>query len=229
MLWERLNSEPFLPGGLLRTRSLRLGSAISALFMASLGAEFFLFTLFVQDVRGYDAVSAGLAFLPFALSMTLGNLLAGRLAGPLGVRWMLLLAFVSGGVGLLVLAVAALNGTNFWTGLLPGLVISGAGQGVAFTGMYIAGTADLPQYRQGIGSGLLTTVQHVGGSVALAGYVLLLGVRPGNGRFATAFLISAALAGAAGLMALGFRRGQRASSTVVPDDPLPLGTAWPAL
>jgi EmrB/QacA subfamily drug resistance transporter len=221
VVWELLNAEPFLPGGLLRTRSLRLGSGVAALFMASLGAEFFLFTLFIQDVRDYDPVSAGLAFLPFALSMTAGNLLAGRLAGPLGVRWMLLIAFVAGGAGLAVLAVAALNSASFWTGLLPGLVISGVGQGVAFTGMFIAGTADLPQHRQGIGSGLLTTVQHVGGSVALAGYVLLLGERPGTGEFGSAFLVGAGLAVTAGLIAFGFRPGTRRVRAAVPDDHRP--------
>jgi EmrB/QacA subfamily drug resistance transporter len=221
VVWERLNAEPFLPGELLCTRSLRLGSGIAALFMASLGAEFFLFTLFIQDVRDYDAAAAGLAFLPFALSMIVGNLLAGRVAGPLGVRWMLLLAFVTGGAGLTWLAVAALNGAGFWTGLLPGLVISGVGQGVAFTGVFVAGTADLAQYRQGIGSGLLTTVQHVGGSVALAGYVLLLGERPGAGEFGAAFLVCAGLAVTAGLVALGFRPGTRRMRAAVPDDHLP--------
>ena len=222
VIWERLNAEPFLPGGLLRTRSLRLGAGIAALFMASLGAEFYLFTVFVQDVRQYDAVSAGLAFLPFALSLTAGNLVAGRIARLLGVRWMLLLAFVCGGVGLVVLALAAHHGASFWTGLLPGLVISGAGQGAAFAGMFIGGTADLPGHQQGVGSGLLTTVQHAGGSLALAGYVILLGELPGTGRFAVAFLIGAVLAMVAGLMAFRFSPGAPRVQVAVPGGgPLP--------
>ncbi len=199
--WERLTAEPFLSCDLLRLRSLQLGSAIAALFMASLGAEFFLLTLYLQHVRGYDPVDAGLAFLPLALVMTVGNAAAGRLIGRIGLRWLLAAAFAWGAGGLFLLAWAAASGAGFWTGILPALLIGGLGQGIAFTGMFVAGTSDLPSDQHGTGAALVTTVQHVGGSIAIAGYVLLLGH---SGRYAEAFAVAAVLALTAGALALRF-------------------------
>jgi hypothetical protein len=173
---------------------VQVGVVVAALFMASLGAEFFLVTLYLQDVRGYDPVSAGLAFLPLVLALILGTAAARRFR-------VLAMAFFCGAAGLLVLAIAAATGAGLWTGVLPGLVIAGFGQGAAFTGLFAASTAGLPAHRRELGAGLLTTVQHAGGSIGIAVYVLLIGHADG---FATAFTLAAALSAGAGLLVLAY-------------------------
>ena len=142
LLYDRRSARPLVDRGLRRTRTLVIGCAATALYMASVGNEFFVVTLLLQQDRGYGPLAAGLAFLPLAVMITVGNAVAGRIVGPLGVRRTLTLAFVIDAVGLLLLALQ-INGDGYVLNLLPGLLISGLGHGITYTAMFIAGTQDL--------------------------------------------------------------------------------------
>jgi EmrB/QacA subfamily drug resistance transporter len=199
-LHERRSAHPLLPRGLLRTRSLIVGSGLSALYMASVGAEFFVITLFIQDERGYSPLRAGIAFLPLAVSVVLGNLATGRLAVALGVRPTLAAGFALGAIGLGLLALGA-DVRGYLPGVLPGLLVSGVGQGMAFAGIYIAGTKDVPESAHGTASAMLTTTQYTGGAIGLAALTLLLGQHPDETRFAHAYTLTAVLAATAAAVA----------------------------
>ncbi len=190
---QRPAATPLIPSALLRVRSLAGASTMSALYMASVGAEFFLITLFLQDVWGYGPLGAGIAFLPLALSVVAGNLVTGRLAGSWGIRRTLATGFAVGAAGLALLGLGT-GGSDYWTAVLPGLLVSGLGQGMAFAGMYIAGTKDVPDSEQGTASAVLTTTQYTGGAMGLAVLVLVLGDAPGGGAFGRAYALTAVLA-----------------------------------
>ncbi|MFE4664997.1 MFS transporter [Streptomyces sp. NPDC056716] len=185
---------PLVPRTLLRVRTLQVACLVAALYMASFGAEFYLVTLYLQDVRAYSALAAGLAFLPLAGAIVAGNTVAGRLAGRMPLRRLLSTAFVTGAAGLLVLALAAGTDGGYAAGILPGLLLSGFGQGMAFTTMFITGTRDLPQASSGTGSALVTTAQYTGGSIGLALLVLLHGEHPASPDFVRTFCVTAAIA-----------------------------------
>ncbi len=191
---QRRSDRPLVPRALLSVRSLRTACLASALYMASFGAEFFLVTLYLQDKRGYGALAAGLAFLPLAGTIVVGNTVAGALAGRWRLHRLLAAAYATGAAGLLVLAVAAASSGGYATVILPGLLVSGLGQGMAFTGMFITGTRDLPEESNGTGSALITTAQYTGGSVGLALLVLLLGEHPGPPAYALTFGATAVVA-----------------------------------
>jgi EmrB/QacA subfamily drug resistance transporter len=193
---------PLVPASLLRVRTLQVACVVAALYMASFGAEFYLVTLYLQDVRDYSALAAGIAFLPLAATIVVGNTLAGRLAGRIPLSRLLATAFVTGAAGLAVLAVAVGLHSGYATGILPGLLLSGLGQGMAFTGMFITGTRDLPPQSNSTGSALVTTAQYTGGSVGLAVLVLLHGEHPATADFTRTFLVTAAVATAAAPLAL---------------------------
>lgn len=201
LVHDRRSVTPLLPPALLRIRSLAGGSTISALYMASVGAEFFLITLFLQQEYGYGPLTAGIAFLPLALSVVAGNLLTGRLVGPLGIRITLALGFGVGAAGLALLG-AGVFGGGYTFGVLPGLLVSGLGQGMAFAGMYIAGTSDVADADQGTASAVLTTTQYTGGALGLAVLVLVLGPAPVAGDFAAAYSVTVVLAAIAAVVAL---------------------------
>ncbi|MEW2301485.1 MFS transporter [Streptomyces sp. NPDC006655] len=198
---RRPAATPLIPRTLLRVRSLAGASAMSALYMASVGAEFFLITLFLQDVWGYGALEAGIAFLPLTLSVVAGNLVTGRLAQPWGIRRTLATGFAVGAAGLALLGIGT-NGSGYWTAVLPGLLVSGLGQGMAFAGMYIGGTKDVPDSEQGTASAVLTTTQYTGGAMGLAVLVLMLGDAPGDAAFGRAYALTAVLALVAAATAL---------------------------
>jgi predicted MFS family arabinose efflux permease len=205
-LHDRRSARPLVDRGLRRTRTLVVGCAATALYMASVGNEFFVVTLLLQQDRGYGPLAAGLAFLPLAIMITVGNALAGRMVGPLGVRRTLTLAFAIDAVGLLLLALQ-INGDGYVLNLLPGLLISGLGHGITYTSMFIAGTQDLRDDEQGIGGALMTTSQYLAGALGVAVLVLVLGTTPGKAEFGWAFATTATAAALGAVLSwYGLRR-----------------------
>ncbi len=186
---------------LRRTRSLRRGTAATALYMASAGSEFYLVTLLLQERQGYPPLRAGLAFLPLALMITAGSMTAGRAARRLTAAAVLACGFTLAAIGLGWLALA-LPGGSYLLDLLPGLVISGFGHGLIYTSMFILGTRDVPAGHQGSAGALLTTSQYLSGAVMVAVLTLVLGAGRGTGSFQAAFLITAVVAGAGLILAV---------------------------
>ncbi|GAA4234562.1 MFS transporter [Actinomadura meridiana] len=185
--------DSLVPLALLRTPGLRGACVVAALYMASLGAEFYLVTLFLQRVRSLDTFAAGVGFLPLALTITVGNTLAGRLAGSWGPRRLLAAAFGIGAAGLGLLALGT-GADAYWLGVLPGLLVSGLGQGMAFTGMFIAGTRDLRPEANGTGSAMITAAQYTGGAIGLALLVWLHGPEPDAGGLGLAYVATVVIA-----------------------------------
>jgi MFS family permease len=181
-----------IPRPLRRIGSLRIGVAATALYMASVGSEFYLVTLLLQDDRGYGPLRAGLAFLPLAAMVTAGNAAAGRAVRHRPVPLVLGAGFVlaAAGLGALLPALARPG----YPVLLPGLLLSGFGHGVIYTAMFILGTRDVPAGHQGAAGSLLTTSQYVSGAVTVAVLTLVLD-GPGFG-WAFGVTVAAALAGA---------------------------------
>ncbi|MEU5099050.1 MFS transporter, partial [Streptomyces sp. NPDC020996] len=191
---ERGSAQPLVESSLRSTRTLLVGCGASALYMASVaGSEFYLVTLLLQEGRGYEPLAAGIAFLPLAVCITLGNMTAGRLINSLGVQRTLPLAFTIGAAGLVLLAVSVHN-HSYLTGMLPGLLTSGIGHGMIYTSMFVGGTRDVADHNQGVAGALMTTTQYAGGALGVAVLVLVLGTDPGDSRFLPAFLLTAAIA-----------------------------------
>lgn len=191
---QRRSDHPLVPAALLTVRTLRVACLAAALYMASFGAEFFLVTLYLQDERCYSALTAGLAFLPLAATIVAGNTIAGILASRWQLRHLLTAAYGTGAAGLLILAYAAASSGGYAPVILPGLLLSGLGQGMAFTAMFITGTRDLPEDGNGTGSALITTAQYTGGSIGLALLVLLQGEHPDPSAFTRTFCVTTIVA-----------------------------------
>ncbi|MEN3360214.1 MAG: hypothetical protein V7637_4196 [Mycobacteriales bacterium] len=224
-LWFVRNERPG-PGALVapalrRTRSLRLGSAAAALYMASVGSEFYLLTLLLQAAKGYPPVRAGLAFLPLALLVTAGSMAAGRAVRRLAPATVLAAGFGIAAGGLLWLT-ASLTGPSY-AGLLPGIVLSGLGHGLIYTSMFIIGTHDVPPEQQGTAGALVTTAQYLAGAIMLAALTLLLGPAPAAAGFRPAFGLITAAAAAGLVLAVAARRPRRPA-----DDPAGRRVAGPA-
>jgi MFS family permease len=176
--------------GLRRSFALRVGAAATALYMASMGSEFYLVTLLLQVAKGYTALRAGIAFLPLTLAVIAGNALAGRALRRLTPATVMAAGFVAGALGLLWLT-PALNGRSYALDLMPGLLLSGAANGSVFTTMFVIGGHDAPPERQSTAGALLTTSQYLAGAVALAVLTLILGTATSLADFRAAFLFTA--------------------------------------
>lgn len=209
---ERRSNAPLIERQLRKLRSLKAGALAAGLYMASVGTEFFLVTLYLQEQRGYSALAAGIAFLPLAVMVTVGNVVAGKLLAKSSVKAVLGLGFAIAASGLLLLAFS-LGIESFWLGLLPGFLLSGFGHGVIYTAMFVLGTSDAPQESQGAAGSLITTAQYVAGGVSLALLVLVIALAGPTAGYPLAFSINAAFAALGVVLALSLRRTEPANAS----------------
>lgn len=201
---ESKTKRPLLPLRLLRHPMLTVGMAIASLFASSFGAQYFLLTTYLQDVRHYVPAMAGVAFLPFSLSIVLGTRLAAPLVARIGLRNALITGLSLGVTGLLMVAGGLSVQGQYATHMLPGFLLDGVGQGITWTLMWVVATSGIEAEDRGVASGMASTAQQVGNALGLA---LLVAVAtaslPAMGSkdptqivdgLRTAFFVAAALA-----------------------------------
>ncbi len=172
---ERRAQAPLVPPWLLRSRTVRGGVLVTAAFMSSFGLQLFFLTLYLQQVLGDAPLQAGLRFLPLVLSVVVGTQVGGRLLGRVGIARTLAAGMAVGAVGLALYL--RLPAAGSLADLLPGMIVAGLGQGVAFTTMYVAAGSGVAVGEQGAAAAIASTAQQLGGSVGLAVLVALLSER----------------------------------------------------
>lgn len=204
---DHRSATPLIDRPLRRIRNLRRGTLAAALYMSSVGTEFFIVTLFLQDQRGFSPLAAGLGFLPLAALVTVGNVIAGRLLKRWTAPRVLLLGFGISAAGLLMLA-TMLGVESFWIGLLPGFLISGLGHGMVFTSVFVLGNTGVPGELSGAAGALLTSAQYVSNGIGIAILTIFVTHVAGTAGFAWAFGFNTAVALAGTLLAImTFRAG----------------------
>jgi EmrB/QacA subfamily drug resistance transporter len=232
---ERHSPDPLLPPRLLANRNLATAVVIAFLFSATFGSVLYFLTLYFQDVRGYDALETGVAFLlPTAVVVT-GSALAGQLVTRCGLRPTLVAALAIGAVGAVALGLA-MTPDGSYVALIPGLVLLSIGDGVVFTTMFIAAGTGVDDREQGVASGIAFTSTSVGAAVGLALLVLVansgteglageaLRVEAADGLSAAVLVVAGGIAAIA-LVALYLRPEPRSPA----DPPCPRRLAAPAL
>ncbi|WP_181792641.1 MFS transporter [Streptomyces sp. WELS2] len=124
---------------------------------------------------------SGLAVVPASASVFVAaNFFAGKLLARIGPRALLIigLVFIGAGAGLWVWT--PVDG-NCWAHLLPGLVLNGIGQGLAFPAMIISSLSGVDQPQHGVAGAVNVTAQQIGSSVGVAGLVVIATATAGGG------------------------------------------------
>lgn len=181
LLIETRTAHPLMPLRMFTNRSLSTSAVIAALFMAGFGGQFFLLTTWLQDAHGFTAIQAGLAFVPLALAIIAGTTIGARLVNRFSVRTAVVTGMVTGLASLVVLGIFLTADGSYLTHVLPWIVLSGVGQGITWTAMWIAASAGVPSHEQGIASGITSTSQQVGGAIGLAALVAIGALAAGTG------------------------------------------------
>ncbi|QCR38048.1 MFS transporter [Nissabacter sp. SGAir0207] len=164
---ERRSHDPLMPVRLFANRHLVIAMLITFVYMGTFGALPYFLTLLFQQVWGYSALQTGLAFIVPSLAIFAGTQCGARLANRLPVRTALAVGFITGIAGTLGLALAALAGMGY-ASIVPGLIISGVGQGIVWTAMWIAASAGVTPQEQGVASGMASTTLNVGNAIGIA-------------------------------------------------------------
>jgi EmrB/QacA subfamily drug resistance transporter len=163
----RLATAPLIPLSVLRFVQLRISNIVVTLLYAGFFPVWFFLTLYVQDVLHYDAIEAGLSFLPMTLSIFVASTLAPRLVGRLGPRTVITGGMSVATIGMLLLTGVAPGGTYFGS-VLPGALLAALGMGFSLVPATIVAMQSLPASQSGIGSALLNTSRLMGGALGLA-------------------------------------------------------------
>jgi EmrB/QacA subfamily drug resistance transporter len=158
---------PLLPLRVFRLRSLTAANATMAIVGAATFGEFFLLTLYLQQVLSYSAVQTGAAFVAFAAAVVLSSNIARFVVARLGVRVTLTLGLTLSTVSVAALTRVPLHGAYF-TDLFPWFVLGGAGLGLSFVPITIAGLTGIDRSDAGVASGLINTSRQIGGALGLA-------------------------------------------------------------
>jgi EmrB/QacA subfamily drug resistance transporter len=164
---ELRSKAPLLPLGIFRLRTLTAANVTMAVVGAAAFSEFFLLTLYMQDILGYSAVQTGIAFSAFALTVVVASNVAQFVVGRAGVRATLTLGLLASAASVAVLARLPVEGQYFWD-LFPAFVLGGAGMGFSFVPVTIASLSGVGRSEAGVASGLVNTSRQIGGAIGLA-------------------------------------------------------------
>jgi EmrB/QacA subfamily drug resistance transporter len=164
---EARSSAPLLPLRMFRLRTLS-GSNLAGLLMgAAVFSQFFLLTLYMQQVLHYSAMQTGVAYVALTLAVILFANVAQALALRVGVRRLLPVGLLMAAGGLVLYARLPVDG-HYFADLFPAFLLSGVGMAFAFIPMTIGALAGVRHSDAGIASGLINTTQQVGGAVGVA-------------------------------------------------------------
>jgi MFS family permease len=199
-------------------RNFAVGNLATVFLYAAVSLGTLIVALFLQESAGLSATQAGLATLPVpVLSFFLARRF-GTLAGVHGPRLFMAIGPLIAAAGYLWMMMAR-EPFNFWTQMLPGLVVFGLGLSTTVSPLTAAILAAVDPAQSGIGSAINNAVSRIAGLIAIAftGVIISLGDRSdGNGVSAVDFagfrqgaLVAAALFAVAGLIsAIGIRNAE---------------------
>src|SRR6188472_66108 len=164
---ERRAAVPLLPLRMFRIRTFAAGNAITTIVASIAFSEFFVLTLYLQDVLHYSAVETGLAFAAVAVTIAVVSNGAQALVTRFGPRRVLTAGLVLLTVSLALIARLPVP-VRYDVDLLGPFVLNGIGLSLCFIPMTIAGLQGVMPADAGVASGLLNTSRQVGGAVGLA-------------------------------------------------------------
>jgi EmrB/QacA subfamily drug resistance transporter len=157
---------PMVDFGFFRARTFVGANAVAFIVSFAMLAMFFFLALYLQNIRGYSPLEAGVRFLPSTALVIVMGPLAGRLADRVGPR------------PLMTLGLVIVSGALFWlshmtvsssyTMLLPGFILMGIGIGLTMSPMSTAAMNSVEQSKAGVASGILSQNRMVGGTFGVA-------------------------------------------------------------
>jgi MFS family permease len=212
---ERAGKEPLLSTALFKNRTSNLGLVTQNIQWLLLMGTSFVVAVFLQTVRGYNAIETGVIFTAATLGVLVSSLAAERFAKRRPQRTLIIAGFVVtiAGIGLLLALVGA---SSRVVAFAPGLLLIGLGLGTMLTPSVNLVQSSFPEEQQGEISGLSRSVSNLGSSfgTALAGTILVSDLASGN----TSYVLAMVALGILALIGL-------AAAARLPRTPKPHGSA----
>jgi EmrB/QacA subfamily drug resistance transporter len=167
VVYEKRAKHPMLPLSLFRNHNFSVGNVATIAVYAGLSVSTFLIVVYLQQVAGYSAFSAGLSLLPVTLIMFVLSPRFGGLAGKYGPRLFMGIGPLVAGCGFLLM-VRLQADVNYWTQLFPAIMVFGLGLSMTVAPLTAAILGDVAPAQAGIASAVNNAVSRIAGLVAIA-------------------------------------------------------------
>jgi EmrB/QacA subfamily drug resistance transporter len=176
VLVERRTADPLLPFRVFTNRTRAASYVAMFLAPAAMFAMFYFLSQYIQNVMGYSPIEAGVAFLPFCVGLVFAAGLSSNLINRVDPRFLAGVGTLMAAAGLFgfsrlpydtTFPVQAVEG-SYLTDLLPYILLMSLGMGATFVPLTLTAVHHLRADDSGIGSGVLNTMQQVGGALGLA-------------------------------------------------------------
>jgi EmrB/QacA subfamily drug resistance transporter len=165
---ERRSQAPLMPfPGIFRIRTITGINISAVLIAAALFSMFFFISLYMQQVLGFSALEAGLAYLPLAVGIIITAGATAGLVTRFGFKPVLVTGLIITAAGLAWFSQVSANGSYVSDVLFPSL-LAAVGLGLAFVSMTVAAVSGVEPHEAGLASGLINTSQQIGGALGLA-------------------------------------------------------------
>jgi Na+/melibiose symporter-like transporter len=164
---ERRVSDPLMPFHIFRVRTVTGANVVGLLLGAVLFANFFLLTLYVQNVLHYSALRTGVTFVATAGTAVVAAGVAQALTTKLGPKPVIAVGLLLLTGGMIWYSQIPVHG-SYASDLLPGYLMVGVGIAFAFVPVSIAALAGVVEREAGLASGLINTSQQIGGAIGVA-------------------------------------------------------------
>lgn len=178
LVWEWRHESPLFDVRLLARRGLSTGSSTLLATFAVMGGVFVVLYPYFEVVLRFSALLSTVGLLPMALLMMMTSGMAPRLAEKIGRRATMSVGIALAATGLTLMA-ALVSATSGYLSILPGIIVTGFGAGLAMTPATEAITSSLPRAKQGVASALNDITREFGTAlgVALLGTIVTAGYR----------------------------------------------------
>jgi len=167
IIWERFQSEPLMPLSLFKNRNFAIANWIAAAISFGMLSMFLPFTIYLQSVRGFSALVAGLTLAPMSLTSMLTAPFAGRLSDRIGGKYILMTGITLFTIGMGSIAYIA-GPDSTWINFLAPAIVAGAGLGMTFAPMTTVAMRNIEPRVAGSASAVLNTIRQLGAAVGSA-------------------------------------------------------------
>jgi EmrB/QacA subfamily drug resistance transporter len=164
---EHRAASPLFPPHIWKIRPLVSGTAVMLGVTGILVGTVFLTSIFLQTVLGFSALETGLAFLPFALAITVGTLVGQHVLGHVSPRAIATAGLLLAAAGAFWLSTAS-SAASYAADMLASLFIIGLGVGLVFVAVSVTSLTGIPPSHAGVASGFLMTGHEVGAALGVA-------------------------------------------------------------
>jgi EmrB/QacA subfamily drug resistance transporter len=215
-IWRQAAAkQPLMPLSLFSVRNFAIGNISTTFVYAALSLGGFIVVVFLQQVAGWPATLAALATLPISILNIGLSSWFGSLSGRFGPRWFMAFGPILAGIGYLLMLSSTAH-VNYWTELLPGVILFGLGLSATVAPLTAAILGSISEQQSGIGSAVNNAVSRVAGLVAIAFLGLIVGEKFDTDGFHRALMVTAVLLIIGGIVsAIGIQNREKEAEVPV--------------